>query len=81
VAGPETEHFALGSVFWYISRGNKLYPKLQGHDVVDRLADCQFPETDPNDPIDNIILHRWFTKFEQNVDLVHERKRVAGNIS
>lgn len=81
VAGPETEHFALGSVFWYITQGTELYSELQGHDVVDRLADRQFPDTDPNDPIDIIILDCWFTKFERTVDLLHEIQRVAGNIS
>jgi serine/threonine protein kinase len=78
VAGPETEHFALASVFWYITRGTELYSELQGYDVVDRLADRQFPETDPSDPIDNIILNCWFTKFERTVDLLHQ---VAENIS
>jgi hypothetical protein len=81
VAGPETEHFALASVFWYITQGTKLYSKLQRHDVVDRLTDRQFPDTDPNDPIDNIILHCWFTKFERTIGLLHKIERVAGNIS
>ncbi|KAH6706198.1 kinase-like domain-containing protein [Leptodontidium sp. MPI-SDFR-AT-0119] len=75
VAGPETEHFALGSVFWYITRGTELYSELQGHDVVNRLADRQFPDTDPDDPIDNIILKCWLTKFERAVDLLHEIER------
>jgi hypothetical protein len=51
------------------------------HNVVDRLADRQFPDTDPNDPIDNIILHCWFTKFKRTVDLLYKIVRVAENIS
>lgn len=81
VAGPETEHFALGSLFWYITRGAEFYSELQGHEVVNRLADRQFPNTDPNDPIDNIILMCWLTKFERTVDLLHEIQQVAKNIS
>jgi hypothetical protein len=38
-----------------------------GHDVVDCSADSQFPSIDPNDPIDNIILHCWFTKCWENL--------------
>ncbi|KAF4633968.1 hypothetical protein G7Y89_g4146 [Cudoniella acicularis] len=32
-------------------------------------GDRQFPDTDPNGPIDNIILNCWFTKLEQTIDL------------
>lgn len=47
IAGPVTEQFALGSIFWYITRGAELYADLEGPEQVDRLMDCKFPATDP----------------------------------
>ncbi|KAF8850860.1 putative Rho-associated protein kinase [Acephala macrosclerotiorum] len=64
IAGPITEQFALGSVFWYITRGTELYADLEGPDQVDRLIDGRFPATDPQDPIDNIISNCWLGKYQ-----------------
>ncbi|KND87253.1 hypothetical protein TOPH_08083 [Tolypocladium ophioglossoides CBS 100239] len=54
-AGPVTEQFVLGSVFWYMARGSKLYSELEVPDQVHGLLDGIFPATDAEDPIDKII--------------------------
>jgi serine/threonine protein kinase len=46
VAGPVTEQFALGSVFWFITRRTELYADLEGPDKVDCLIDRQSPVTE-----------------------------------
>jgi serine/threonine protein kinase len=69
VAGPITEQFALGSVFWFMTRGTELYHELEGSEQVNRLMDCQFPDTDPEDPIDSIISDCWLGKFESIADI------------
>lgn len=74
IAGPFTEQFALGSVFWYMTRGSELYSELEGHDQVNRLLDGKFPATDPNDPIDRIIVNCWNGLYSRVVDLVEELK-------
>ncbi len=55
VTGPVTEQFALESIFWYMSRGTELYYELKGPEQVNRLIDNQFPVTNSQNPIDNII--------------------------
>ena len=77
VAGPTTEQFALGSVFWYITRGTELYADLEGSEQVDRLMDCQFPATDPQDPIDDIISNCWIGTFRSIADLSQQIRKVA----
>ncbi len=69
VAGPVTEQFALGSVFWYITRETELYAELEGSERVNRLIDGQFPTTDPQDSIDNIISNCWLGDFGSISDL------------
>ncbi|PNY29019.1 Uncharacterized protein TCAP_01057 [Tolypocladium capitatum] len=54
-AGPVTEQFALGSIFWRITRCSKLYSEPDGYNQVERLLNGIFPTTDPRDPIDRII--------------------------
>lgn len=68
-AGPITELFALGSIFWYITRGTELYADLEGSERVNRLIDGQFPTTDPKDSIDKIISNCWLGNFESISDL------------
>ena len=55
VAGPTTEQYALGSLFWYMFRGTELYSELEGPDQVERLMDDIFPEVNLEDPIEKII--------------------------
>jgi serine/threonine protein kinase len=76
-AGPETEQFALGSIFWYMTRREELYAELDGFDRVNRLRRRQFPDLQPHDPIDNVIYNCWLGKFKQMADLLHEIQRLA----
>ncbi|KAH8588266.1 kinase domain-containing protein [Bisporella sp. PMI_857] len=64
IAGPSTEQFALGSIFWFMTRSAELYHELEGPEQVNRLMNGQFPATDPQDPTDNIISDCWLGKFE-----------------
>lgn len=71
-AGPITEKFSLGAIFWYISRGSELYSELDGPDRLDRLIDRQFPAMDPEDPIDKIIGKCFQGSYVRVADLVQE---------
>ncbi|KAL9038367.1 MAG: hypothetical protein Q9214_005305 [Letrouitia sp. 1 TL-2023] len=77
IAGPITEQFALGSIFWYITRGAELYADLEGPEQVNRLMDGKFPATDPQDPIDSIISDCWLGKFQSIADLSKHVRKVA----
>lgn len=78
VAGPVTEQFALGSVFWYMTRGSELYSELEGSDQVDRLLDGNVPATDPRDPIDGIIGNCLNGCYVRVADLVEDIRNVLG---
>lgn len=78
IAGPATEQFALGSVFWYITRDHELYSDMEGPEQVDLLLDGKFPETDPEDPIDRIIAKCWNGMYPKIVDLVGEIEALPG---
>ncbi|OAQ98221.1 hypothetical protein LLEC1_07853 [Akanthomyces lecanii] len=78
VAGPITEQFALGSVFWYMTRGSQLYSDLEGPDQVDRLLDGIFPATDPQDPVDRIICNCWSAYYATVADLVDDIQDISG---
>ena len=78
VAGPVTEQFALGSVFWYITRGSELYSELEGPDQVDRLLDGNLPLAEPQDPIDRIIRNCWNGYYPKIADLVDNIRDVLG---
>lgn len=69
VAGPITEQFALGSVFWYITREAELYADLEGSEQVNRLIDGDFPTIDPEITIDRIISNCWLGNFDSISDL------------
>lgn len=77
IAGPITEQFALGSIFWYITRGIQLYADLQGPEQVNLLMNSIFPVTDPRDPIDSIISDCWLGKFQSIADLSNRIRTVA----
>ncbi|KAI8710649.1 Protein kinase domain-containing protein [Fusarium sp. LHS14.1] len=77
IAGPVTEQFALGSVFWYMTRGSELYSDLEGPDQVDRLIDGKLPATDSLDPIDRIIGNCWNGYYHQIADLVNDIGKIA----
>lgn len=79
IAGPITEQFALGSIFWYITRGAELYDELEGPEMLDRIMDFKFPATDPQDPIDNIISDCWHGKFQSIRDLSNHIRKVAAS--
>lgn len=78
VAGPITEQFALGSVFWYMTRGSELYSDLEGHDQVNRLLDGDLPGIDPLDPIDRIIGNCWDGYYPRIAGLVDDVSKIAG---
>lgn len=69
VAGPITEQFALGSIFWYITRGTELYQDLPGPEQVERLMNGDLPATDPSNQIDRIISDCWLGKFSTIAEL------------
>ncbi|KAJ2896864.1 hypothetical protein MKZ38_005116 [Zalerion maritima] len=78
IAGPVTEQFALGSVFWYTTRSSELYSELEGPDQVDRLLDGSLPTTDPQDPIDKIIGNCWNGYYPRIADLVDDISKISG---
>ncbi|KAF1736771.1 Proline-rich receptor-like protein kinase PERK2 [Beauveria bassiana] len=78
-AGPITEQFALGSVFWYMTRGSQLYSELEGPDQVDRLLHGIFPLTDPHDPIDGIIRNCWNGYYPKMANLVDDIQIISGS--
>ncbi|ATY58932.1 kinase domain-containing [Cordyceps militaris] len=78
VAGPVTEQFALGSVFWYMTRGSELYSELEGPDQVDYLLDGIFPTTDPQDPINRMIRNCWNGYYLRIADLVDDIQVISG---
>ncbi|KAL5329816.1 hypothetical protein ACEPPN_003335 [Leptodophora sp. 'Broadleaf-Isolate-01'] len=77
IARPSTEQFALGSIFWFMTRGTELYHELEGPEQVNRLMDCQFPATDHQDPIDNIISDCWLGKFESIAEVSRRVRQVT----
>ena len=76
-AGPVTEQFALGSIFWYITRGAELYADIEGPKMLSLLMRLKFPATDPQDPIDKIISDCWLGKFQSIKDLSNHIRKVA----
>lgn len=74
IAGPITEQLAIGSIFWFMTRGTELYHELEGPEQVRRLMDCQFPTIDPKDPVDSIISDCWLGKF-QSISALSRRIR------
>ncbi|KJZ71156.1 hypothetical protein HIM_09455 [Hirsutella minnesotensis 3608] len=78
VAGSVTEQFALGSVFWYMTRGSELYSELEGSEQVDRLLDGNLPITDPFDPIDRIIGNCLNGRYVLVADLVKDISNLLG---
>lgn len=79
VAGPRPEQFALGSIFWYMSRGSELYSELSGPDQVDRLIDGEFPDIDPTEPIERVIQNCWLRRYARIADLLEEIKAMVGD--
>ncbi|KAK3190508.1 hypothetical protein K4F52_003529 [Lecanicillium sp. MT-2017a] len=77
-AGPVTDQFALGSVFWYMSRGSELYSELDGPDQVDRMLDGIFPAVNVDDPVDCIIQKCWAGQYPRVADLVEAIESVMG---
>lgn len=72
--GPRTEQFAMGSVFYYMTRGHEPYEdkQLSGPEIVDLLQSMQFPVTNPNDTKDSIISRCWHGDFASVQQLATE---------
>lgn len=71
-AGPVTDQFALGSIFWFMTRGTQVYDDIPGHEQVNLMYDGVMPATDPEEPIDCIIQKCWDGEYETIADLVRE---------
>lgn len=80
-AGPETEQFALGSVFWFMTRGTEVYADIDGAERVKRLSRRIFPAVDSADPIDAIISDCWQGKFESIAALSRRVRQVVFDAS
>lgn len=76
IAGPASEQFALGSVFWYMLRGSELYSELNDEDVTSRLRDQILPTTDDQDQIEYIIGKCWRGEYPRIADLEQEISEV-----
>ena len=65
--GPRTEQFAIGSIFYYMTRGyepydNEWFGEDHGKMIVRLLQERKFPKVDEND-IDTIIYKCWQGEF------------------
>lgn len=63
--GPRTEQFAIGSVFYFLTRGFEPYEDtlFTGPEIVDLLQNKQFPLTETNDTRDDVIKKCWHGDF------------------
>lgn len=75
--GAKTEQFALGSIFWYMTRGEELYGELDGFERVNRLARRELPTLIPGDPVDEVIGHCWLGRFDRMADLLRDIEDLA----
>ncbi|EGP82409.1 uncharacterized protein MYCGRDRAFT_51659, partial [Zymoseptoria tritici IPO323] len=62
---PRTEQFAIGSVFYFLTRGFELYEDtlFTSPEIVDLLQNKQFPLTETNDTRDDVIKKCWHGDF------------------
>lgn len=88
--GPRTEQFAIGSVFYYLTRGYEPYEDTPGlgPEVVYLLQNKQFPLTNPDDARDAVIRKCWHGDFSsvqqlaievESLRLDHEREDPSGD--
>lgn len=75
--GSRTEQFALGSLYYLINYGFKVYgdrcltenPREHGRKVVDLLQNMEFPKLDGDPLIDKIISKCWQNKYATIAEL------------
>jgi hypothetical protein len=60
-----------------MTRGTELYHELEGLEQVTRLMNGQFPATNSQDPIDDIISDCWLGKFERIADVLRRVSEVV----
>lgn len=77
IAGPVTEQFALGSIFWFMTRRTEVYADIDGAERANRLSRRIFAEVDSKDPIDAIISDCWQGKFESIAALARRIRQAA----
>lgn len=77
--GSETEQFALGSIFWYMSHGKELYAELDGFERVNRLMGREFPDLSTLDPVDGIIRDCWSGRLMRMADLLRVVEELAAS--
>jgi len=82
--GPRTEQFAIGSVFYYMTRGfepydNEWFGRKHGNVVVSLLQEKKFPKLNDKD-MDIIIHNCWHGKYESIKRLKIEVIRLGRNI-
>lgn len=60
-----TEQFAIGSVFYFLTRGFELYEDtlFTSPEIVDLLQNKQFLLTETNDTRDDVIKKCWYRDF------------------
>lgn len=83
LSGPRTEQFALGSVFYAMTRGHDPYEdKWFGHDhipkMMDMLQSMTFPRLGQSD-IDKIIHACWFGRFDTVKQLFESVSQLSGH--
>ncbi|KAL1616959.1 hypothetical protein SLS56_011209 [Neofusicoccum ribis] len=72
--GPRTEQFAIGSVYYYLTRGyepydNERFGQYHGRTVVDMLQNMEFPKLEDGSEDDAIIKQCWHHRFRSIRDL------------
>lgn len=82
--GPRTEQFAIGSVFYYMTRGfepydNEWFGRKHGNVVVSLLQEKKFPELNGKE-MDTIIHNCWHGKYESIKRLEIEVIRLGHNL-
>ncbi|KAF2836704.1 hypothetical protein M501DRAFT_986986 [Patellaria atrata CBS 101060] len=55
MAGPGIEQLALGSIFWYITRGTEVDDKFPGWEMVTHFIRKDYPVMDHDEPVDQVI--------------------------
>ena len=76
LVGARTEQFAIGSVFYYLTRGHEPYEDAQpsGPEVVKKLKNLEFPEVHLDDAKDQVIHKCWHGEFHSMKQLEAEQQ-------
>lgn len=80
--GPRTEQFAIGSVFYYMTRGyepydDQWYGKDHGPVTVDMMQRMEFPHTTVTEEKDSIVHKCWYGEFHTMEDLANAARLIG----